>query len=574
MLVEQLAGDEGTGRDPQWLGAIGHILAASVQIAEPFMAAAAALGVVAFPLFHVIWRFVFPQPYESLALRLIGSALCLPIVVKDYWPQRLVKYLPIYWQVTILYTLPFHFSYLALANEMNQVWVLSTVAGVFLLTFFVEWRAAIALFAIGAGAAWFLYAATDDTPVTLAFYLQYVVIFLFPLTFGSFINQKLQKYRELQSRFEKRLRHITNSNAKMMHDQNQLLSRFLSNSIVNRLWQSQREHGLEHAIATITRQEKRFCGIMQADIRNFTKMFGHESEMEVAQVIRHCFTEITEVGQDLAVIKPVGDSIFVYCDDLNGGRVNAVHDILALAVFFVHSVERINRLVGGQGATPLNFGIAVHAGEAIYGNLASDTLIDPTIIGIHVNETARLEELTKVPALAKIIGNNAIILSQEIAELGRNFFPREALIPIDLEAMGIRVRDFGAVHRVFALDNAAARAYFGRAMEHIDSRRRGQPVTTGHMEVNAYHGVSYYYEMQGMGPNMSWVMLIDVSGIPPRAIHQFAQHAMQDLDYEINHANGPWLVASTARHAGEYDETDVEARIFRIIEGLQQARPH
>jgi len=550
-------------------GVVTRILAASVETAAPFMATAAALGVFAYPLFYSIWKYVFPQPYENLWLRLGGSLLCLPLAFKDRWPERLTRFLPVYWQVTILYALPFLFSYLMLRNGLNQVWLLSAIAGVFLLTFMVEWRSAILLFVLGSALAWLVYRQGGHDAVPFPYYAQHLVIFLFPLTFGGVVNHKLQRYRQLQSAFDKRLRDITNENARMMHEHNQLLSRFLSNTIVTRLWQSQRQHGLDHAITAITRQEKRFCGILQADVRNFTKMFGHESEIEIARLIRSCYADITEIGQDLAVIKPIGDCIFMYSDDLTG-RQNAVVNILALGVFFVASVERVNRLLEKQGMAALNFGIGMHAGDVIYGNLASDTLIDPTVIGIHVNMTARLEELTKVPAIKTLIGNNAIILSEQIAEYGRNFLPRDALLPIDLEPLNIRVRDFDDVKRVYALSHETARAYYGRAMEHIESQRRRLSDPIGNMEVNAYRGISYYYHMQGVGPNTTWTSMIDVGTVPLRTVQSYAAQFLQDLEFEVDRSDGRWLVVTTSEHPGEYDETDVEARIFAIIDGLQQ----
>jgi len=276
------------------------------------------------------------------------------------------------------------------------------------------------------------------------------------------------------------------------------------------------------------------------------------------------------VGQDLAVIKPVGDCIFMYSDDLNG-REACVHNILALGVFFVHAVEQISRLVIDQGMPGLNFGIAVHAGDAIYGNLASDTLIDPTIIGVQVNRTARLEELTKLPAIRSLIGNNAIILSEEMAEYGRNFIPREALIPIRLEDLGAHVRDFHDVKMVYALTSETAQSYYGRAIEYIESQRRKLPAQPGQTEANTYHGISYYYQMQGSGPATSWTMLINVAEMSHRAVRNYATHYLKEFDFEINNSDGRWLVVSTAEHAGEYDETEVEAEIFKIIDGLRRA---
>jgi class 3 adenylate cyclase len=546
------------------------MLADSVELAVPFMVPVGLMGVFAFPAFYVVWRYAFPQPYESLGFRLAGSLLCVPLVFKEYWPERLNRILPLYWQIAVLYSLPFLFSYMALQNAMNEVWLLSSIGAAFLLTFFVEWRSAAVLFVLGSVLAWGLHIHTAAQPVALAAYLRQIVILVFPLTFGCIVNHKLQQYRHMQSTFEKRLRHITEENARTMQEHNQLLSRFLSNTVVRRLWESQRRNGLDDAIAQITRQEKRFCAILQADIRNFTKMFDQESEVDVARVIRLCFTEIAEIGQDLAVIKPVGDSMFMYCDDHNG-RETCVQNLFALAILFVRAAVQLSQIVAGQGLPGLNFGIAMHAGDAIYGNLASDTLIDPTIVGIHVNKTARLEALTKVPSVHALIGNNAILLSEEMAELANNFIPRKFLIPIHLDKLGVQVADFTEVKVVYALTAERAQVYYGRAMELIESQRRTLPARSAPTEASIYRGVSYRYAMHGSGPNTSWTMLINVGSLSRRAVRVYANQALKDFEFEINDSDGRWLVVSTSLMPGEFDETDIEGEIFNIIEGLQGA---
>ncbi|HUJ76154.1 MAG TPA: hypothetical protein VL359_14925, partial [bacterium] len=237
-------------------------------------------------------------------------------------------------------------------------------------------------------------------------------------------------------------------------------------------------------------------------------------------------------------------------------------------------VEKINLVLAAQGMPVLNFGIAVHAGEVVYGNLASDTLIDPTIIGIHVNKTARLEEMTKVPGIKALIGNNAVILSEEMVEYGRNFLPRGALVPINLADLGIHVRDFQDVQRVYALTYDKAQQFYGRAMEHIQSQRLRLPASAARTDVNSYRGVSYYYQMQDSGPNTSWLMLIDVDAMPQRAVQLYAEQALDGLDFQIVTTDARWLVVSTGRQAGQLDETDVENFIFRTIEGLQQTIPN
>jgi hypothetical protein len=77
--------------------------------------------------------------------------------------------------------------------------------------------------------------------------------------------------------------------------------------------------------------------------------------------------------------------------------------------------------------------------------------------------------------------------------------------------------------------------------------------------------------MQGRGPNTSWLALIDVSAVPSRAVSQLVAHDLSDLQCEVNDSDGQWLVLSTANAPGEFDEVELEARIFRIIEALERS---
>jgi len=535
--------------------------------ANPFVDVVAILGIFAFPLFYFVWKFLFPQPYESLTWRLAGSALLVPLVFRRRWTERLERFLPLYWQIISLYSLVLFFAYFLLRNDLSIIWTLSMIAGVILLAFFVDWISAVVLFPLGSLLAWYFYEFTDTPLITFGAYLQYLVIYIFPLSFGALINYRLQNYRAAQAGFEKRLRQLTELNAKIMEEQNDLLGRFLSNSIIARLRRFQKQYGLDDALRAMTRQQKRFCGIMQADIRNFTKMFGYDSEVDVARVVSRCFREITEVGQDFAVLKPVGDCIFVYCDD-EFGEESAVRNILSLAVMFVDSVERINAQLRETGEQPLNFGIGVHAAEVIYGNLASETLIDPTIIGVNVNKTARLEELTKVPAIQKLAGTNAVVFSKEIKSLMGDFFSPDALIPVELDEIGAAIRDFEKDKKVYVLRSEAARQYYEKAISHIQLQRSNPQIAYGKVNHHSHRGTRYYYEMQGTGANTVWTMLIDVSRFSGRQVSRFATLHLGDLNYQINESDGRWLVLSTVGHEGDYDEIAVEQRIVQVIDAM------
>jgi class 3 adenylate cyclase len=547
---------------------VGRLLVESTEFAEPFMVTVALIGIACHPLFYVIWSYVLPQPYENLALRLLGSALCIPLALKAYWPVQFRSYLPLYWHAVVMFQVPFFFSLFMLLNGYALPWVLTFVAGAFLLTFFVHWILAIAMFLIGTGAAFAAFGLLAEGGYPAAPPYEIFVVYLFVLGVGSAINLKLQAYRQAEAALERRLRAMSGQNAAMMRERNKLLGHFLNNTVVAQLRRYEAELGLDAALSRITRQERRYCAMMQADIRNFTRMFSGENELEVAQLVAQCFSEITTVGQDLSVIKPVGDCIFLY-SDVEQGREDAVLNVLALACVFVQSVEEVNRTLLAAAAAPLNFGVAVHAGDVIYGNLASDTLIDPTVIGVNVNRTARMEELTKSPMVRAQVGANAIILSEEffwqLRKAGRSL---PELVTLDLRALDLALRDFPAVERVYALPKQAALALSVWGRERIRSARLANVPRLHQAEYSRHKNVEYYYEMYGSGPSVVWSMFVNVSPYPLERVREILRTHFGHLRYSISTGGERWLALSTEDEPGEYDETDVEAWIIGLIERL------
>ena len=55
----------------------------------------------------------------------------------------------------------------------------------------------------------------------------------------------------------------------------------------------------------------------------------------------------------------------------------------------------LNEKNSETGRAPLKYGIGVHVGDVMYGNIGSRTRLDFTVIGPAVNMASRLEALTK-----------------------------------------------------------------------------------------------------------------------------------------------------------------------------------
>ncbi|CAH0445177.1 CAI-1 autoinducer sensor kinase/phosphatase CqsS [Ralstonia syzygii subsp. syzygii] len=109
---------------------------------------AGVIGVIGHPLYFVIWSYVFPQPYESVWLRLLCTLLFVPLL----FAERVAgcRWLPAYVAFAITAGLPFAFVFLYLENAGTTVWAESLLIAAVILFHF---STAFALFSLVTGAA-------------------------------------------------------------------------------------------------------------------------------------------------------------------------------------------------------------------------------------------------------------------------------------------------------------------------------------------------------------------------------------------------------------------------------------
>jgi adenylate cyclase len=98
-------------------------------------------------------------------------------------------------------------------------------------------------------------------------------------------------------------------------------------------------------------------------------------------------------------------------------------------------MEELNRRRQDQGEPPLGYGIALHLGDLMYGNIGVAERLDFTVIGAAVNEAARIEDMCR--ALRK-----PLLISAEVARL----------VPEQLVSLGVHgFRGVREPHEIFTL---------------------------------------------------------------------------------------------------------------------------
>jgi two-component system CAI-1 autoinducer sensor kinase/phosphatase CqsS len=132
------------------------------------------VGCIGLPLYYAVWTWWFPQEFESLALRLVGVALCLPAVCsRQPFAERVM---PAYIFIGVTYVLPFFFSFMYLMNHGAAVWTQSLlIALIVLFHFNTLW--ALGSYAAGTALACAAFALVGDP----AFLLSHDVLEQLPL---------------------------------------------------------------------------------------------------------------------------------------------------------------------------------------------------------------------------------------------------------------------------------------------------------------------------------------------------------------------------------------------------------
>lgn len=151
------------------------------------------LGSVGYPLFYLL-RFTKSEPvYEDIVLRLLASAACLLLLLRERWPTSLKPHFFLVSWITLIFSLPFFFVFTSLKNGGGPAAIANTLMAVFFIILFTDRRNMIAMLVIGFCAAVGLYWATDPNPVLPADYVARLPIVLLVLVGGSLFKLSVER---------------------------------------------------------------------------------------------------------------------------------------------------------------------------------------------------------------------------------------------------------------------------------------------------------------------------------------------------------------------------------------------
>ena len=179
------------------------------------------------------------------------------------------------------------------------------------------------------------------------------------------------------------------------------------------------------------------AAIMICDLRDFTRISDSWPRDDVIDLLNSYFDAMSEpiARHGGEILKFIGDGLLAIFPLT---QPSACANLLRAVSEARRAMAVLNESNGKTGRAPLNYGIGVHVGDVMYGNIGSITRLDFTVIGPAVNMASRLEALTKQ------LGRN-VLLSRAFADLAKSEFV--------LERVGeYPVRGFSEPIELFAYD--------------------------------------------------------------------------------------------------------------------------
>lgn len=183
------------------------------------------------------------------------------------------------------------------------------------------------------------------------------------------------------------------------------------------------------------------AAIMICDLRDFTRISDNWPRDDVIDLLNGYFDAMSEpiARHGGEILKFIGDGLLAI---FPLSQPQACANLLHAVTEARQAMVALNENNAETGRAPLNYGIGVHVGDVMYGNIGSRSRLDFTVIGPAVNMASRLEALTKQ------LGR-PVLLSRAFADFVERDF--------DLEHVGEHpVRGFNDPIELFAYHGLSA----------------------------------------------------------------------------------------------------------------------
>ena len=165
--------------------------------------------------------------------------------------------------------------------------------------------------------------------------------------------------------------------------------------------------------------ERREVTMLFSDLRRSTETSEMMDAVSFIRMLNHYLGEMIEIinAWQGNILEFVGDEI-VAVFGAPRPTESAARDAVACAVAMQRRMATVNEWNRGQGYPELAMGIGIHTGEAILGNIGSQTRMKYDMIGRNVNLASRIQGFTK--------GGQILVTTETLTAAGDQVAENEA----------------------------------------------------------------------------------------------------------------------------------------------------
>ena len=161
------------------------------------------------------------------------------------------------------------------------------------------------------------------------------------------------------------------------------------------------------------------AALLYADLRGFTALSESNPPSAVIAALDAWFDRIAGSVHAFGgeVLKFIGDGVLAIFPVVGGSSRGSCDAALSAVSAARVGMARLDEARRQQGLSPLPFGVALHLGEILWGNVGAADRLDFTAIGPAVNLVSRLE------GLCRVLGKVVLVSGPFAAETGMPLIP-------------------------------------------------------------------------------------------------------------------------------------------------------
>jgi adenylate cyclase len=194
-----------------------------------------------------------------------------------------------------------------------------------------------------------------------------------------------------------------------------LMETYVGQSTGTRVLEGSITRGTQENIAAI---------VWLCDLRGFTALSESLPGPTLIALLNDYFGAMCEAlsARGGEVLKFIGDALLAIFPLAGRDARSAASDALAAASAAQSRIADLNTARAAAGDPRISYGLALHAGEVLYGNIGGESRLDFTVIGPAVNLAARLQDLC-APLARRVLVSDAfaaLVDSSLLVDLGEH----------------------------------------------------------------------------------------------------------------------------------------------------------